>query len=287
MRVGVILDAGDGIVKFLGFGTMLSEEIPPQSITGIPNPKIQLDNGKIVWGYECKWDIAEDIKAYLQYATKVLEVDIDEERRHPRPRIEKTIAPVTPRKVIRDNQTSVVLIGPIRTGKTTIAKQLSTDLSWPTASLDEHGSRYFGEIGYDAETARRLTGAGQDGRWKYDLKFYPHAIKRILEDYGRGHIIDFGGRHSLFEDAQMLDSVRNMLNPYPHVVLVLPSPDLDESLRILDERRGMRHLLYGFDANALMLTHASNYALARYIHFNHGKSSEESSREIIEMLSMK
>ncbi len=48
----------------------------------------------------------------------------------------------------------------------------------------------------------------------------------------------------------------------------------------------MRHLLYGFDANALMLRHDSNYVLARQLHFNHRKSPEESSREIIDMLAL-
>ena len=48
----------------------------------------------------------------------------------------------------------------------------------------------------------------------------------------------------------------------------------------------MRHLLYGFDANALMLRHDSNHVLTGQLHFNHRKSPEESSREIIDMLAL-
>ena len=46
------------------------------------NPRIRLDNGKIVWGYECWWGNAGDFENSpdkSQYR-KIIEIDIDEQR---------------------------------------------------------------------------------------------------------------------------------------------------------------------------------------------------------------
>ena len=41
------------------------EEICPQ-LCGIPNPKIILDNGDIVWGWECWWCSVEKFEKSLK-----------------------------------------------------------------------------------------------------------------------------------------------------------------------------------------------------------------------------
>jgi shikimate kinase len=181
---------------------------------------------------------------------------------------------------------SIILIGPVRAGKTTLADQVASDLGWPRRSLDELRWDYYREAGFDSAYSRSLE---QAGRWNdrrlYWSKHDPHAIRRILEEYGRGHVIDFGGSHSLHEEEAQLEAVRRIMAPHPHVVLVLPCADREEALRVLNERRGQPHLLYGFDLNALMLRHPSNYALAKWTIYNHGKTVEATSRELIEMLS--
>jgi hypothetical protein len=46
-----------------------------------PNPKIKLDNGKIVWGCECWWGPEAMIKEEtLRAGLTIIPVDIDEER---------------------------------------------------------------------------------------------------------------------------------------------------------------------------------------------------------------
>jgi len=48
----------------------------------VPNPKIKLDNGKIVWGCECWWGPEAMVKEEtLRVGWTVIPVDIDEERR--------------------------------------------------------------------------------------------------------------------------------------------------------------------------------------------------------------
>lgn len=78
-RVGAFIDARpDGKVRFLGYGTYVGDEVPPVDIfpKGAPNPKIQLDNGKVVWGCECFWGEEERLKEYLSKKT-IQEVDVD------------------------------------------------------------------------------------------------------------------------------------------------------------------------------------------------------------------
>lgn len=73
-----------------GEGIYLGDEVPPEDSPegstramlrslGMSNPKIQLNNGKIVWGCECWWGDAEETREQYKGCTWH-EVDIDEER---------------------------------------------------------------------------------------------------------------------------------------------------------------------------------------------------------------
>lgn len=50
----------------------------------------------------------------------------------------------------------VILIGPIRAGKSTLSKSLAERLNLPRRSMDEISLSYYKEIGYDTELAKRL-----------------------------------------------------------------------------------------------------------------------------------
>ncbi len=63
-RVGAILSGGEEGIKFLGYGVYVGDEVPEGAAGfmgeglreyAIANPKIELDNGLIVWGCECWW----------------------------------------------------------------------------------------------------------------------------------------------------------------------------------------------------------------------------------------
>jgi shikimate kinase len=182
---------------------------------------------------------------------------------------------------------SIILIGPVRTGKTTLADRLARDLGLPRQSLDDLRWTYYGEAGFDFAYNQALEAAGRwNERRLYWSRHDPYAIRRVLEEFGESHVIDFGGSHSLHEDEGQLEEVKRMLAPHPYIVLVLPCKEPEESLRVLNERRGQAHMLYGFDLNELMLRHRSNYELAKYVIYNHGKTVAETSRELIEMLGL-
>ena len=85
-RVGAILGTNDKKeCDFLGYGVYIGDEIPPEEIggwlnIGLPNPKIQLDNGDIVWGMECWWGTEEKIKEVISLQSKVNIVSIADAR---------------------------------------------------------------------------------------------------------------------------------------------------------------------------------------------------------------
>ena len=84
-RVGAILGAKNGVVEFLGYGVFVGNFELPEHVGGLNfgqvNPKIELDNGKEVWGCECWWGSEEQIKEELEKYDTVIEVDIEEVRK--------------------------------------------------------------------------------------------------------------------------------------------------------------------------------------------------------------
>ena len=81
-RVGAILEADETTVKLLGYGTYAGNEVPPYGFlheAGIPNPKIILDNGSVVWGYQCWWGDEEKTKQVIG-TRNIVPVTIDEEK---------------------------------------------------------------------------------------------------------------------------------------------------------------------------------------------------------------
>ena len=85
-RVGAILGSEpDGTVNFFGYGTYDGEEVPLSAVGFMAdalremervNPKIVLDNGKVVWGCECWWGSEKRVMSILA-DKKVVNVDID------------------------------------------------------------------------------------------------------------------------------------------------------------------------------------------------------------------
>jgi len=88
MRVFAIRNSEAGRVYLYGFGTYEGDEAPDKEAQGVKglsalcggkNPKILLDNGKVVWGCECWWGPEE--KFYEKFANaQIIEVDIVAER---------------------------------------------------------------------------------------------------------------------------------------------------------------------------------------------------------------
>ena len=94
-RVGAVLSADRETVNFLGYGTYEGDFIPDDSAAGQmarvcraldrKNPKIRLDDGRIVWGCECYWGPEDDVARWLDTAVAsglaIVNTDIEEVRK--------------------------------------------------------------------------------------------------------------------------------------------------------------------------------------------------------------
>jgi hypothetical protein len=174
----------------------------------------------------------------------------------------------------------IILIGPIRAGKSTLAKLLAERLGLPHYPMDAFRWKYYKEIGYDENLAKQICEKdGFLGLYWYWKPFEAYAVERILCEYSNC-VIDFGAGHSVYEDDELFARVQQVLAPYDNIVLVLPSPDLDESVRILNERNG-GFVRNGFDFNEHFVKHHSNHDLAKIVVYTEGKSPEETRDEIL------
>jgi len=86
-RVGAILSSSENEVRFLGYGWYVGDHVPEykegagmrnlMSKMDMTNPKIELDNGTVVYGCECWWGPEEKIKEHME-GRNVVEVSIEE-----------------------------------------------------------------------------------------------------------------------------------------------------------------------------------------------------------------
>ena len=80
MRVLALRDANETDVNIYGYGTYVGDE-PCPYFYDIPNPKIVLDSGEVVWGCECWWgDIEKMEEKFFSPERKLNVVKIDREQ---------------------------------------------------------------------------------------------------------------------------------------------------------------------------------------------------------------
>lgn len=187
---------------------------------------------------------------------------------------------------------TIILIGPMCAGKSTIAKMLAERLGMERYELDSLRDGYYNEIGYDRELASKIANGkeGMMGLIKYWKPFEAYAVERALSEY-QNCALDFGAGHSVYEEEALFTRVQNALAPFDHVILLLPSPNPDKSVEILNERFSQllaREVgkvdtrLLGL--NAHFVKHSSNHKLAKVTVYTEGKSPQETCDEILEKI---
>ena len=146
--------------------------------------------------------------------------------------------------------------------------------------MDEVRWDYYREIGYEKAREDELAQAGGfEAVYRYWKPFEIHAVERLLAE-SRDCVIDFGAGHSVFEDDETFARAQLALAPYKNVVLLLPSPDLDASVRILRERTKL-DAGPNIDFCEHFVRHRSNHALAKITVYTEGLTPEETCAEIL------
>ena len=185
---------------------------------------------------------------------------------------------------------SIIVIGPSTTGKSTLSKRLAKIINWTSVDLDLLRWDYLKETDYDFEKAKAIRQeSGFEAVVAYWDRYDLHCVWRIAEDYPHNHVIAFGAGHSIFDDLEERKQVKQILSKFPQVILLLPTPDVAESLNILDARMERDHAenvtertmkaLKNF--NRKFIDHPSNTYLATHTVYTHGKSVDETCAEIL------
>ncbi|HTX93172.1 MAG TPA: shikimate kinase [Anaerolineales bacterium] len=176
----------------------------------------------------------------------------------------------------------IVLIGPVRAGKSTIGRLLAGRLQYPQVSLDEVRWKYYAEIGYDAEVARTIRAQGGFLALVYYRNlFAAYAVERMLGEH-HDCVFDFGA--GIYESHESFRRVQRALSDYPNVILLLPSPDRLEALKILKERDAHPPQDLTFDISAYFFQHHTYYDLAKLTFYTKDKAPEETCAEILDCL---
>lgn len=181
----------------------------------------------------------------------------------------------------------IILIGPMDIGKSTISELLSVRLNSPHIKIDQIRFKYYEEIGYSRETEEKLRNEKGffNGTYRYWKPFELYAIKKILNEYS-DCIFDFGAGHSVYEDDKMFDEAKELLADFKNVILLLPSKDIDESLKFYKEQRNINDI-GTIEILRHFMTHHSNYDLCKHIIYVKDKSKDEVTDEVCAVYNIK
>lgn len=172
----------------------------------------------------------------------------------------------------------VVLIGPVCVGKTTLLPLLASRLDRPSVDLDDVAEPYYEEVGRSREKLN-VIGAqrGDLGAYLWWQEAHPHAVRRVVEDHPDA-VIALGAGHTTYTDAGLFEEVRSLLQPCA-TVLLLPSRDNEESLRLLRQRaialNGMDWVMDGVDVLEQWVAGEQNRLLASVTIYTDGLTPDD------------
>lgn len=181
---------------------------------------------------------------------------------------------------------SIILIGPMRAGKTTISKLVAEKLNLPRVRLDEIRWGYYATLGYDEDHAKSLRKSGGFTSFYNYMKPYEAAlVEHVVQLHPQDTVIDFGAGHSVYEQEDLFQRVQKALEPFPYILYLTPCSDVEEAVQILNQRDiddGESGL--PAELNRLFVTHPSNSILATHTIYNQEQTPAQSCEEIVRLL---
>jgi shikimate kinase len=178
----------------------------------------------------------------------------------------------------------VLLIGPVCAGKSSVLPFVAKGLGTSGVDLDEVAETYYEEVGFGRSRLHEVGAQlGDLGAFRWWQGGHPHAVRRVLGDH-RDAVIALGAGHTVFVDPAIQAEVHELLRPHT-VVLLLPSPDLDESVRVVRQRaldtRGMSWIMDGHDVIGEWIKGPQNSRLADVTVFAGDRSPAEVAEEVL------
>jgi shikimate kinase len=142
----------------------------------------------------------------------------------------------------RDN--TIIFIGPEGSGKSTIGRLISPLLNTTLYSLDRHRDELYAPYNYSKQKADEIY--DKEGLWAFYAHWNEFEYKTVCSLLKNEHpsgnlwgqILDFGAGHSVYTDETQLSTIQKLMAPFQNVFLFLPCEDIEEGIKITEERRG-------------------------------------------------
>ena len=182
---------------------------------------------------------------------------------------------------------SVIIIGPMGVGKTSVSKILAETLDLEYIDVDELRWDYFNsQPDFDHDMMKKLHQSGDAaGTFQYMKPFEARYVEHIVNAYSSA-VLDFGAGYTVYEDDALFLKVKACLAPYRHVVFLRYSPDHQESLNALQVRHAEApEALYAM-LNQQFINSPCNRILAKLIIDTKNKTIEEVVQEVITKLNI-
>lgn len=167
---------------------------------------------------------------------------------------------------------SIILIGPMGVGKSTIAEELYEKTKLPKISLDDRN--FLSSIYSQREKFDNFK----------DFEFY--LTTRVLSGINQPTVIDFGAGHSIYENPLMFIEMKKFLSKFQNVVFLIPSQDKEISLNIVNQRLTKKRNVnkQQLNDNRHFVYSPCNESLATITEYTFNKSPEEIANDIIEQI---
>jgi shikimate kinase len=177
----------------------------------------------------------------------------------------------------------IILIGPINAGKSTVAELLAERLSMPLYSLDAEAQQYAVPLGYDIEQYNSMKEENLVAAYEYRRGFYDDLVMQFLKAHDQG-ILDFGAGHPVVSDPRKQQRINDALKPYQNIFLLMPMPDVQESLAILRQRNAVTP--GQTDLNELYFKNGNKtfWEIAKHVVYTEGKTPAQTCEEIVKQL---
>ena len=207
---------------------------------------------------------ANDQRPYLEIETEIIDFSKKVEL------MEQIINKPIDQNIL-DN--SILIIGPMGVGKSTISNELSKSTGLKRLSLD------------DREQLSQLYQQRSDFNNFKEFEFY--LTSSVLTGINEPMIIDFGAGHSIYENPIMFYEMKKLITKFKNIELILPSEDLNESLQIINDRISARN---GNNLNQRMLDNKHfienpcNYELPTDIIYTNNRTLEEITGAILQSI---
>ncbi len=123
---------------------------------------------------------------------------------------------------------SIILIGPVGVGKSTISDALVNVLGMPQISMDDMRKIYYPRYGFNKEQSDKLLKQDLKLWLMYQKQFEIKMVEEVLGKLTEPAVIDFGASQAHYFDNANKNKVAELLKPFNHVVsLEYPSVALE------------------------------------------------------------